>query len=139
MPDTAMVEGTLDTPSGIPIDPTADSQKFMEDTVMEAIAGIFSNPANPLSQAVREQAAEAFHEARGSAVGLVTGLTTPTPGRTKTYYYCWAGGMGAAAGLNYYAAWRADESMLARVIFLVQGTALVAASAINIQKAQKVR
>ena len=122
------------TPSGLPL---ASATLSVEDTVMTVLADVFSNPANPLAQVVRDQASDALQEARGHAVGYVEGLTLPTPGRTPTYYYCWAGGCGMGAALNYYAAWRADESMLARAIFLLQGTALVAASAVNLQKARR--
>ena len=128
-----------ETPSGIPLSgPTLEAQEFIQDTVTSAIADVMMNPSNPLGQMVRDQASEAVGTARGAAVGYWQGLTIPTDGRTPTYYYAWAGGMGAAAGVNYYAAWAlpSDQTML-RVVAFLQGTAFVAAAAINVQKAQK--
>lgn len=130
-----------DTPSGLPLGaPSAETQEFIQDTVTTAIADVMMNPANPLGQMVRDQAADAVSTARGAAMGYWQGLTEPTPGRSTTYYYTWAGGMGVAAGVNYYAAWKlpSDQTLL-RVVSFLQGTAFVAAAAINIQKAQRAK
>lgn len=130
-----------DTPSGIPLSgPNMETQEFIQDTVTSAIADVMMNPANPLGQMVRDQASEAISNAHGAAVGYWQGLTIPTPGRTPTYYYAWAGGMGVAAGVNYYAAWKLpSDQMLLRAVSFLQGTAFIAAAAINVQKAQKAR
>jgi len=139
--DTTTALAAVDTPSGLPLAaPSMETQEFIQDTVTTAIADVMMNPANPLGQMVREQAGEAISNARGAAVGYWQGLTIPTPGRTSTYYYTWAGGMGVAAGVNYYAAWKLpSDQMLLRAVSFLQGTAFVAAAAINIQKAQKAR
>ena len=127
------------TPSGLPLDgPNMETQEFIHDTVSTVLADVMMNPSNPLGQMVRDQAEGAISTARGAAVGYWQGLTLPTPGRTPTYYYAWAGGMGVAAGVNYYAAWKLpSDQMLLRAVSFLQGTAFVAAAAINIQKAQK--
>lgn len=127
------------TPSGLPLDgPNMETQEFIQDTVTTVLADVMMNPSNPLGQMVRDQAEGAISTARGAAVGYWQGLTLPTPGRTTTYYYAWAGGMGVAAGVNYYAAWKLpSDQMLLRAVSFLQGTAFVAAAAINIQKAQK--
>ena len=127
------------TPSGLPLDgPNMETQEFIHDTVSTVLADVMMNPSNPLGQMVRDQAEGAIITARGAAVGYWQGLTLPTPGRTPTYYYAWAGGMGVAAGVNYYAAWKLpSDQMLLRAVSFLQGTAFVAAAAINIQKAQK--
>ena len=128
-----------ETPSGIPFSgPSVEAQEFIQDTVTTAIADVMMNPANPLGQMVRDQASEAVGAARGAAVGYWQGLTIPTDGRSPTYYYVWAGGMGVAASANYYAAWKLpSDQMLLRVVAFLQGTAFVAGAAINVQKAQK--
>lgn len=130
-----------DTPSGIPMSgPDVRTQEFVQETVSAALADVMMNPANPLGQMVRDQAEEAVSTARGAAVGYWQGLTLPTPGRSTTYYYAWAGGMGVAAGVNYYAAWKLpSDQMLLRVVSFLQGTAFVAAAAINLQKAQRAK
>jgi hypothetical protein len=133
--------GSADTPSGLPMRPPIDAtQEFIQDTVATALADVMTNPSNPLGQMVHAQAAEAAEQARGMAVGFWNGLTIPTPGRSPTYYYVCAGGMTGAAALNYYAAWKLPEDqMMLRIVSFLQGTAFVAAAAVNVQKAQRAR
>ena len=137
--DITTALAVVGTPSGLPLDgPNMETQEFIHDTVSTVLADVMMNPSNPLGQMVRDQAEGAISTARGAAVGYWQGLTLPTPGRTPTYYYAWAGGMGVAAGVNYYAAWKLpSDQMLLRAVSFLQGTAFVAAAAINIQKAQK--
>lgn len=132
-------QSAAETPSGIPLaGPSLEAQEFIQDTVTSAIADVMMNPSNPLGQMVRDQASEAVGNARGAAVGYWQGLTVPLDGRSPTYYYAWAGGMTAVAGVNYYAAWKLpSDQMLLRAVAFLQGTAFVAAAAINVQKAQK--
>lgn len=117
-----------DTPSGLPLGaPSQAAAEFIQDTVIKTLGQVFANP--------NELAASA---AAGITQGVWQGMTTPTPGRSALYYYGWAGGCGAVAGANYYLAYKLpSDQQLARVVLLLQGTALVAAAALNLSKATK--
>lgn len=125
------------TPSGLPLAPE-DPREALQGMVMGALADALSNPGNPLRALVQDQAAHTLENAGAEAVSVWAGMTQPVPGRSAGYYVACTGGCVALAGANYYAAWALEpDQKLLRVLSFLQGTALVAAAAINLQKAQR--
>jgi len=130
------------TPSGLPLGDAAmqQTQQMVQEAIGDAFSNLLENPESPLGDLVRAQASEAMASARAGGQSVMQGWVQPVEGRGTMYYYTCAGGCAVGAGLNYYAMWALpeDEKWL-RVLSFLQGTALVAAAAINVQKAGNVR
>ena len=137
---TADMEATLraaPTPSGLPL-VSEDPREALQGMVMGVLADVLTNPGSPLRGLVQDQAAHTLQDAGAEAVSVWTGMTQPVPGRSAGYYAACTGGCVALAGANYYAAWALEpDQKLLRILSFLQGTALVAAAAINLQKAQR--
>lgn len=142
MADENPLQNPAPTPSGIPLGDAAmqQTQEMVQAAVGDMLAEVLTNPSNPIGEMVRMQAQDALQSAHAGTQTMVQGWVQPVDGRSAMYYYGWAGGCAVGAGLNYYAMWALPpEHRWLRVLSFIQGTALVAAAAINVQKAGNVR
>lgn len=138
-PDLAGIMPSASTPSGIPLD-TASPQEALQELVLGTLADVLTNPNSPLGDLMRDQAGSVPQIANPGGMTYWQRMTQPVPGQTPTYYLACTGGCVSLAGVNYYAAWALPpEQKLFRIVSFLQGTALIAAAAINLQKAQKAR